>query len=311
MDESIVLVVPCYDEEESLDPFYEEIKRLRARMDIPLSLLFVNDGSNDGTLRAIQDIASNDPLAHYISFSRNFGKESALFAGLNKALELDSSYIALIDADLQDPPSLLADMYDLLLESSCDSVAAYRTTRHGERKVPSFFAHVFYRIMNQFSEVKLIEGARDYRIMTNRMARAAASLSERTRFSKGIFEWVGFDTRWIGYENIPRKNGKSKWSFGSLLTYGIEGLLSFSTTPLKIVSSLGLFMFFVSFVFLLFIFLRALFFGDPVPGWPSTICIITLLSGLQLLCSGLLGLYLANTYEESKKRPLYFIKEEG
>lgn len=311
MEERLIsLVIPCYNEEEAIPIYYKEMSRVISDI-MPKHLLFeyifVDDGSKDGTLEIIKKLATDDNRVHYISFSRNFGKESALYAGLVKA---KGDYVVTMDVDLQDPPDLLSDMYQAVASGEYDSAATRRTTRKGEPPVRTFFARLFYRLINKLSKTKIIDGARDYRIMSRTMTDAVLSLSEYNRFSKGIFGWIGFRTKWFEYENRERSAGNSKWSFGSLFLYSIEGIIGFSTVPLALASIIGCVFCIFALILLLVIFFRALLFGDPVNGWPSLVCIITLLGGIQLLCIGVIGMYLSRTYLEVKNRPIYIAKEE-
>lgn len=301
----ITVIVPCYNEQETLEPFYEEFQRVRAGMPkTELELLFVNDGSRDRTLEGIERLAKKDELVRYISFSRNFGKEAAIYAGLEHS---SGDFVAVMDADLQDPPSLLPEMYKAIVEEGYDSVATRRVTRKGEPKVRSFFARMFYGIMNKISQTEIVDGARDYRLMNRKFVDALLQLEEYNRFSKGLFGWVGFKTKWLEFENVERVAGETKWSFWSLFKYSIEGIVAFSTAPLVISSLVGLFCCMISFVMLIFVFVRRLVFGDPVAGWASLVLTMLLLGGLQLLCIGILGQYLAKMYLETKHRPIYLI----
>ena len=310
----ISIVVPCYNEEEALPLYYEAmlpvLETLRAQ-GADVDFVFVDDGSKDGTLRVLRDLHEKDGRCGYVSFSRNFGKEAAMYAGLQHA---KGDYVAVMDADLQDPPDMLPDMLRILEESPADDpvdcVGTRRTDRKGEPPIRSFFARCFYRLINKISKTEIVDGARDYRLMTRRMVDAILSLSEYNRFSKGIFSWVGFKTRWLEYVNRERVAGETKWSFRKLLLYSIDGITAFSTAPLAIASFSGMAICVVSFIALLFVFIRALVFGDPVAGWPSMICIILFLGGVQLLGIGILGQYLAKTYLEVKNRPQYVLQEK-
>ncbi|MBR2098518.1 MAG: glycosyltransferase family 2 protein, partial [Firmicutes bacterium] len=277
-----------------------------------VDFVFVDDGSSDGTLRVLRDLREKDGRCGYVSFSRNFGKEAAMYAGLQHA---KGDYIAVMDADLQDPPEMLPEMFQILESSTeddpVDCVATRRTDRKGEPPIRSFFARCFYRLINRISKTEIVDGARDYRLMTRRMVDAILSLSEYNRFSKGIFSWVGFKTRWLEYVNRERVAGETKWSFRKLFLYSIDGITAFSTAPLAIASFSGMAICAVSFIALLFVFIRALVFGDPVAGWPSMICIILFLGGVQLLGIGILGQYLAKTYLEVKNRPQYVLQEKN
>ncbi len=311
----ISIVVPCYNEEEALPLYYEAmlpvLETLRAQ-GADVDFVFVDDGSKDGTLRVLRDLHEKDGRCGYVSFSRNFGKEAAMYAGLQHA---KGDYVAVMDADLQDPPEMLPDMLRILEESPADDpvdcVGTRRTDRKGEPPIRSFFARCFYRLINKISKTEIVDGARDYRLMTRRMVDAILSLSEYNRFSKGIFSWVGFKTQWLEYVNRERVAGETKWSFRKLFLYSIDGITAFSTAPLAIASFSGMAICAVSFIALLFVFIRALVFGDPVAGWPSMICIILFLGGVQLLGIGILGQYLAKTYLEVKNRPQYVLQEKN
>jgi len=305
------LVVPCYNEQESLPLFYQEtIKiadKLKTQFNLDVEFVFVNDGSKDKTLEELRKLHSQDARVRYVSFSRNFGKESALYAGLGAAR---GEYVATLDADLQDPPSLIPEMVQFLHDhSDYDCVATRRSTRKGEPLIRSFFAQMFYRLINKMSDMEIVDGARDFRFMTRKFVDAVLAMGEYNRFSKGIFSWVGFKTHWISYENIERVAGKTKWSFWSLFKYSIEGIVGFSTVPLIMSSFLGVACCLLAFIGIVFVFVRATIFGDPVAGWPSMICVILLIGGLQLLCLGVLGEYLSKTYLESKNRPIYIVSE--
>lgn len=303
------VIVPCYNEEENVPYFYEELFKNKDFFDkenLNIEILYIDDGSKDGTALAVKALHEKDENVHLISFSRNFGKEAALYAGLEKA---KGDYVVVMDADLQDPPSLLPEMFEYIKEGY-DSVATRRVNRKGEPLIRSFFARRFYALMRKISRTEIVDGARDYRLMTRRMADAVLSMTEYNRFTKGIFGWVGFETKWIEYQNVERAKGETKWSFWGLLLYSLEGITAFSTAPLSIASVVGVLFCFLAFLFLIFIFVRALIFGDPVNGWPSLVCIISLISGVQLFCLGILGQYMAKTYLEVKKRPIYLVKEE-
>lgn len=306
--ELISVIVPCYNESEALGFFFEEINKVIASMqEYDFEVIYVDDGSKDSTLEIIRNRAKQDALTRYVSFSRNFGKEAGMLAGLRAA---KGDYAVIMDADLQDPPSLLPEMMNILKEKKCDSVATRRGTRKGEPPVRSFFAKCFYGIVNKISKVKLVPGARDYRLMSRRMLDAVLSMSEYNRFSKGIFEWVGFKTEWVTYENIERVAGKTKWSFWGLFKYSIECIVAFSTAPLAISSLFGILMFLMSIIGSLVIIIRKIIdSSSSVSGWASLICIILFVGGLQLLCIGVLGQYLSKTYMETKHRPDYIIAE--
>lgn len=305
------LVVPCYNESESLPFFYEEtkkvVKNLQEEFHLNTEFIFIDDGSTDETLRQIRNLRNRDKRVRYVSFSRNFGKEAALYAGLQSA---EGDYIATLDADLQDPPGLLPEMMRYLQDhKDFDCVATRRKTRAGEPIIRSFFAKVFYRIINMMSDTEIVDGARDYRFMSRKFVDAVLSLAETDRFSKGIFSWVGFKTYWISYDNIERIAGKTKWNFWNLFKYSIEGIVGFSTVPLVFSSILGLVFCVLAFLGIIFTVVRAGLFGDAVAGWPSMICVILLMGGLQLFCTGIVGEYLSKTYLEIKHRPIYIIGE--
>ena len=305
--EKISLIVPCYNEEEVLLFFYEEFQKITSELNkYRTEVIFVDDGSSDRTIQVIKEIAKNDDRVKYISFSRNFGKEAAIYAGFSYA---DGDYIAMLDADLQDPPSLLPEMIQGIVKEGYDSVATRRVSRKGEPPVRSFFARLFYRLINKISTAEVMDGARDFRLMTRQFKDAILDMGEYNRFSKGIFGWVGFKTKWIEFENVERKAGETKWSFWKLFKYSLEGIIGFSTAPLAMVSALGLLVCLSAFLFLIVILVKTLCFGDPVDGWPSMICIILMLGGIQLLCMGILGMYLSKTYLETKKRQIYICKE--
>ena len=301
------IVVPCYNEEANLSILYQELERVTKTIEgYEVEYVFVDDGSTDATVRILKEMAKEDSRIKYLGFSRNFGKESALLAGLENAT---GDYVATMDADLQDPPELLPQMLAILEVGEYDNVATRRETRKGEPPIRSFFAHAFYKMMRKVSDVDMMDGARDYRLMSREMVESILSLKEYNRFSKGIFAWVGYKTKWIEYENRKRVAGETKWSFWKLLHYSIEGIVSFSNVPLTISSYLGLFLTFISFVAIIFIVVRKLIFGDPVDGWASTICIITFIGGIQLFCMGIMGQYLSKTYMEVKGRPHYIVRE--
>lgn len=301
------IVVACYNEEQTIGRFYEEVRRVEPELSgLALEFIFVDDGSSDSTLRILRDLRKQDERVHYRSLSRNFGKEAALYAGMQAA---KGDYVVTMDVDLQDPPALLPRMFSYLAEGY-DCVATRRTSRKGEPWFRSFCARMFYRIMNRISKTDMRDGARDYRLMTRQVADAILSMKEYNRFLKGIYGWVGFRTMWLDYENVERSAGKSKWSFFKLLRYSIEGMVAFSTAPLVAVSAIGMALCVTALVFLVVIFVRALLVGDPVAGWPSMMCVITLLGGIQLMCLGIVGMYLAKAYLETKDRPIYIVKEE-
>ena len=302
-------IVPCFNEEEAIPYYYEEMQKVMQKVpELDFELLFVDDGSCDGTLKVLKELAQKDSGVRYISFSRNFGKEAALYAGLQNA---GGDYAVTRDVDLQDPPSLIPEMYKVIQQGEYDSVATRRVTRKGEPKIRSFFARKFYQIINKMSDADIVDGARDFRFMKRSMVDAILSMKEYNRFSKGIFGWVGFKTKWLEYENVERVVGETKWSFWKLFRYALEGIIAFSTTPLSIVSVIGMVICFLSFILLLVIIIRALLVGDPVAGWPSLVCIITSLGGVQLLCTGIVGLYLSKAYLETKNRPIFIVKEKN
>lgn len=303
----ISVIVPCYNEEEVLRIFYDEINNVSKRMkEYDFQFVFVDDGSRDNTLEIMKSIAENDERVVFIAFSRNFGKEAAMLAGLSNA---DGDYVAIMDADMQDPPSLLPEMAAVLEEGEYDSVATRRVDRIGEPPVRSFFARRFYKIINKISDADIVDGARDYRLMKRDMVDAILEMNEYNRFSKGIFGWVGFKTKWITFENRERAAGTTKWNFWQLLKYSIDGIINFSLVPLNLSSYCGFIFTLISFVMLLFVFIRRLIFGDPVTGWASLVCIILFIGGVQLFCMGIIGQYLAKNYMESKRRPHYIIRE--
>lgn len=301
----ISIIVPCFNEQESLPAFYKEITDVSSKMDYDFEYIFVNDGSFDDTLSVLCELANRDNRVKYISFSRNFGKEAAILAGFEHA---EGDYIVMMDADLQDPPSLLPEMAKYI-GKGYDSVATRRVTRKGEPVIRSFFARMFYKIINKISNVDIVDGARDYRLMTRQVKDAILSMPEYNRFSKGIFGWVGFKTKWIEYENVERVAGETKWSFWKLFLYSMEGIMAFSTVPLVLASVFGLLFFILFFAMILFIIVRTLVFGDPVAGWPSMACIMFLIGGTQLFCTGIMGQYLSKTYLETKNRPKYIVKD--
>lgn len=306
----ISIIIPCYNEEAVLPLFYKEITKqadiMRDKFHADFEYLFVNDGSDDNTLTLIKSLAAEDKRVKYISFSRNFGKEAAMYAGLKNA---SGDYAAIMDADLQDPPSMLGEMYEILASGEFDCAATRRVSRKGEPPVRSFFARIFYKLINKISKADIVDGARDFRLMTRQMVNAILEMGEYNRFSKGIFGWVGFNTKWLEYENTERAAGETKWSFWKLFLYSLDGITAFSTAPLGIASVMGFIFCIVAFIMIFIIILKTLIFGDPVAGYPSLVCIIFLVSGIQMFCIGILGQYLSKTYLETKKRPVYIIKE--
>lgn len=311
MHDKISLIVPCYNEQEALPYFYEEICKVMASMEqggASFELLLIDDGSRDQTLSLIKELAQKDERVRYLSFSRNFGKEAAMYAGFCHA---KGDFVAVMDADMQDPPSLLPKMYEWVASGEYDSVATRRETRAGEPVLRSFFARLFYRIINRISDADIVDGARDFRLMSRKMVDAIVSMGEYSRFSKGIFGWVGFKTKWLPYENVERVAGETKWSFWKLFQYSISGIVNFSEAPLTIASVTGLLCCGISLLSVILIIARKLLFGDAVAGWASLACIIIFIGGLQLLCLGIIGQYLAKTYLETKKRPVYIVKESN
>ena len=304
----ISIIVPCYNEEESLPLFYREAGSVLNSLDTDYELLFINDGSKDGTLSILKDLAEKDPHVRYISFARNFGKESAMYAGFGN---IRGDYVAVMDADLQDPPSLLPEMIKILETGEYDSVATRRIDRKGEPPVRSWFARRFYRLINRYSDADIVDGARDFRLMKREMADAIVAMPEYNRFSKGIYGWIGFRTYWMPYENVERVAGKTKWSFWKLFKYAIDGIISFTQAPLSIASFFGLFMTVCSVLALIFIIIRKLAYGDPVAGWASTVCVIIFIGGIQLCVLGIIGQYIAKMYLETKQRPHYIIAESS
>ena len=303
------VIVPCYNEEENISPFYKEFMKNESyfqKNGIEVEILYIDDGSRDQTVTEVKKLCEQDTRVHLISFSRNFGKEAAMFAGLEKSR---GDYVVMMDVDLQDPPSLLPEMFEGLKEGY-DSVATRRVNRKGEPPIRSFFARRFYSLMKKISKTEMMDGARDYRLMTRQMVDAILSMQEYNRFTKGIFGWVGFRTKWLEFENVERLRGETKWNFWKLLMYSFDGIVAFSTAPLLISSLMGVFFCVLAFVMIIFVIVRKIMFGDPVSGWPSLVCIILLTSGIQFFCTGILGQYLAKTYMEVKRRPIYLVREE-
>ena len=307
----LTVIVPCKNEEEAIPLFYKELVAQTAFLEkrgTELKLIFIDDGSDDKTVEAVRGLHDSDPRVHMISFSRNFGKEAAMYAGLRAAA--DSDYAVIMDADLQDPPSLLEEMFSYI-DQGYDSVATRRVTRKGEPPIRSFFARRFYKVMKKLSDTEIMDGARDYRLMTNQFISAVLSMTEYNRFTKGIFGWVGYETKWIDFENVDRSAGKTKWNFWGLVLYSLEGITAFSTKPLVLSSLIGIILCFISFVMILFIIVRWLIFRDPVAGWPSLMTVIVFVGGLQFFCTGILGQYIAKAYLEVKERPLYLKNEKN
>ena len=305
----ISIIVPCYNEEQAIPFFYEEITKIAKELDkYDFEFIFVNDGSKDKTITIVKDYAKKDNRVKFIHFSRNFGKEAAMLAGLELS---KGDYVAIMDADLQDPPSLLPKMLDLLNDpnNDYDSVGTRRVTRKGEPPIRSFFARMFYKIINKMSKVEMVDGARDYRLMKREVVNSILELKEYNRYSKGLFEFVGYNTKWLEFENVQRVAGETKWSFWKLFLYAIEGIVAFTTAPLAIAPIVGILFCLISFIMIIVIIVKTLTLGDPTSGWPSLVCIIFFVSGIQLFCLGIIGEYLAKTYLETKKRPIYIIKE--
>ena len=310
MNSTLCIIVPCYNEEAALPYFLQEIRKVADNMSttfqLDFEILFINDGSRDKTLQILRQAAQEDKRIRYISFARNFGKEAAMYAGFQNCT---GDYAAVMDADMQDPPSLLLEMYQALQSGEYDSVATRRVTRKGEPPIRSFFARCFYKLINRISDADIVDGARDFRLMTRQMVDAILSMTEYNRFSKGIFGWVGFRTKWLPYENVERVAGETKWSFWKLFLYSLEGITAFSTAPLAIASIVGILLCVVALLFVCVVLVKTLAFGDAVGGWPSMMCVILFLGGVQLFCMGILGQYLAKTYLETKKRPIYIVQE--
>ena len=303
----ISIVVPCYNEQAALPLFYQEITRVAGEMDYAeFEFVFIDDGSKDDTLPTLRRLAAQDGRVRFVSFSRNFGKEAGMLAGLEAAT---GDFVATMDADLQDPPALLPELYKAVTEEGYDCAATCRTTRAGEPPVRSFFARMFYKLINRISDADIVDGARDYRLMRRAMVDAILSMREYNRFSKGIFGWVGFKTKWVPFVNVERVAGETKWSFWKLFLYSLEGIVAFSTAPLALASVLGVLICLIAFVFVGVVLVKTLAFGDPVGGWPSMMCVMLFLGGVQLLCIGISGQYLAKTYLEAKRRPVYLVRE--
>ena len=303
------VIVPCFDEEENVPLFYEELLKHTSFLtdrDLELEILYVDDGSGDNTVMEVKKLREKDERVHLVSFSRNFGKEAAMFAGLENSR---GDYVVMMDVDLQDPPALLPEVFSYM-EQGYDSVATRRVSRKGEPPVRSFFARMFYRLMKKISKTEIMDGARDYRLMTRQMVDAILAMREYNRFTKGIFGWVGFRTKWLEYENVERVKGETKWNFWKLFLYSLDGITAFSTAPLMLASVVGVLFCIVAFLMIVFIIVRKMIFGDPVSGWPSLVCIILMTSGVQFFCTGILGQYLAKTYMEVKRRPIYLVREQ-
>ena len=305
--EKISIIVPCYNEEEAMPIFYEEICKVAKKMKkVDFEFIFVNDGSKDHTLDVARDLHKKDERVRYVSFSRNFGKEAGMYAGLEAAR---GDYVAIMDVDLQDPPALIEEMYETLKNEDYDCVASRRVSRKGEPPIRSFFARCYYKLINKISKTEIVDGARDFRLMTRQMVDSILELKEYNRYSKGIFSWVGYKTKWLEYENVERVAGTTKWSFWKLFLYSLESIVAFSTVPLSIAAVMGILFCLIAFVLIIVIVVKTLTVGDPVAGWPSMVCIIFFVSGIQLFCLGIIGQYLAKTYLEVKNRPIYIVKE--
>lgn len=302
----VTIIVPCYNEQESLPIFYQEAVSVIKKTGYDYEFLFVNDGSKDGTLTILRELAAQDEHITYLSFSRNFGKEAAIFAGFCNA---SGDYVAVMDADMQDPPALLPQMLEILESGEYDSVATRRENREGEPPIRSFFARMFYRIINKISDADIVDGARDFRLMKREMVDAIVEMGENNRFSKGIFGWIGFRTYWLPYKNVERIAGETKWSFWKLFKYSIDGIVNFSQVPLSIASIGGIILTLVAFIMVVVVAIRKLIFGDPVDGWASLVCIITFIGGIELFCMGIIGQYIAKIYLETKRRPHYIVLE--
>lgn len=304
----IVLIVPCYNEQDALPIFYNEVTKVLENVQYEYEILFVNDGSKDHTLQILKKLSETDNKVTYLSFSRNFGKEAAMYAGFCNA---DGDYVAVMDADMQDPPSLLPQMLEILESGEYDSVATRRVDRKGEPPIRSWFARKFYQLINKISDSDIVDGARDFRLMKREMVDSIVTMGEYNRFSKGIFGWIGFHTYWLPYENVERVAGETKWNFWKLFKYALDGIINFSQAPLDIASWFGIVMTFISFIFMVVVIVRRLVFGDPVAGWASTICVIIFIGGIQLFCLGIMGKYIAKIYMETKKRPHFIISDSN
>lgn len=306
--QKISIIVPCYNEMESLPIFYKEITAILEKINYDYEILFVNDGSKDNTLNILKEFSEKNDKITYISFSRNFGKEAAMFAGF---CNVSGDYVAVMDADMQDPPSLIPEMLKILESGEYDSVATRRVSRSGEPPIRSCFARTFYKLINKISDADIVDGARDFRLMKHEMVEAIVSMKEYNRFSKGIYGWIGFKTYWLPYENVERVAGETKWSFWKLFKYAIEGIINFSEAPLSIASWTGMSMTTFAFLCLIVIIVRKICFGDPVAGWASTMCVMVFIGGIQLFSIGVMGQYIAKTYTEVKERPHYIVSESN
>lgn len=313
MSKLLSCIVPCYNEEEAVPYFYEEMLKTidgfkEKHADVEFEILFIDDGSKDNTIGVVKELAAKDSRVKYVSFSRNFGKEAGIYAGLEKCR---GDYAVIMDADLQDPPSLLLEMYEGIVIEGYDSVATRRVTRKGEPVIRSFFARMFYKLINKMSKTEIVDGARDYRIMTRQMVDSIVSVREYNRFTKGIYGWVGYKTKWMEYENVERVAGETKWSFWKLLIYALEGIIAYTTAPLSIATIFGFLFSLLAGIMILFVIVRRILFGDPVDGWASEVCIMLFIGGIQLFCMGVLGQYLAKTYLETKSRPIYIVRDDN
>lgn len=303
------LVVPCYNEQEALRPFMLELSRVTSGLgDVETEVILVDDGSSDETLRVIRELAGEYEMVRYLSFSRNFGKESAMLAGFAAS---QGDYVAVMDADLQDPPALLPDMLKAVREEGYDCAGSRRTTRKGEPPIRSFFARMFYRFINMISHTQLVDGARDYKLLSRKAVDALLAMPEYNRFSKGLYEWIGFRTKWFEYQNVERVAGETKWSFWKLFKYSLEGIVAFTTMPLALASLLGMICMLVALVIIVSLSVRQMMWHSSVDGWTSMVCIIVLLSGLQLFCVGIIGQYISKMYLEIKRRPHYIVAESS
>lgn len=306
MKDLITIVVPCYNEKKALPYYYNKMKEIMQKMEhVNFEIILVNDGSTDGTVSEMKKLAQKDDRIKYILLSKNFGKEAAMYAGFEYS---KGDYIAIMDADLQDPPDLLEDMYNELKKGEYDCVATRRTTRKGEPPIRSFFAKMFYKLINKMSKTEMVDGARDYRLMTRQMLNAIVDMKEYNRYSKGLFSFVGFNTKWLEYQNVERVAGETHWSFWKLFKYALEGITAFSTVPLVMSSVIGIIFFFISIIAIIYIVINTLLYGNPTSGWPSMICIIFMVTGIQLFCIGIIGQYLSKIYLEVKNRPIYIVK---
>lgn len=302
----ISIIVPVYNEEEAIKIFYDKITEVSAKMEADFEYIFVNDGSKDKTLEIAKEYAKKDSRVRFVSFSRNFGKEAAMYAGLQAST---GDYVAIMDVDLQDPPDLIPEMYETLLTTDYDCVATKRKTRKGENPIISFFSRLFYKIINKMTKTEIVDGARDFRLMSRQMVDSILQVTEYNRFSKGIFSWVGFNTKWIAYDNIERSAGKTKWNFWKLFVYALDGITAFSTAPLMIATLAGILFCVLAFIMIIAIIVKTCLYGDPVSGWPSLVCIVLFVSGVQLFCLGIMGQYMSKEYMEIKNRPIYIVKE--